>query len=155
MDGAVFREFSCCGIGVVIRNERGEIIGALSKKVPLALEALAMEAKVAEEGIILARDLGLWNVVVEGDSLTVMNALSGLNIPPSSIQKVVEGSMRFLQGFNGWEAKHVRRCNNGAAHSLAKYAKFVSDCVIWVKDTPPIIENQVCLDVCLLGICLS
>lgn len=85
MDGAVFREFSCCGIGVVIRNERGEIIGALSKKVPLALEALAMEAKVAEEGIILARDLGLRNVVVVGDSLTVMNALSGLNIPPSSI----------------------------------------------------------------------
>lgn len=85
MDGAVFREFSCYGIGVVIRNERGEIIGALSKKVPLVLEALAMEAKVAEEGIILARDLGLRNVVVVGDSLTVMNALSGLNIPPSSI----------------------------------------------------------------------
>ena len=44
-----------------------------------------MEAKVAEEGIILARDLGLRNVVVVGDSLTVMNAVSGLNIPPSSI----------------------------------------------------------------------
>lgn len=85
MDGAVFREFSCYGIGVVIRNERGEIMGALSKKVPLPLEALAVEAKVAEEGIILARDLGLRNVVVVGDSLTVMNALSGLNIPPSSI----------------------------------------------------------------------
>lgn len=56
-----------------------------------------MEAKVAKEGIILARDLGLWNVVIEGDSLTTMHALSQLNKPPNSIQKVVEGALRFLQ----------------------------------------------------------
>lgn len=130
-------------------------MGALSKKVPLTLEALEMEAKVAEDGIILARDLGLAKLVVKGDSLTMMSAQSELKKRPSSIQKVVEGFLWFLQGFNGWEAKHVRRCSNGATHSLAKYAKFVSECVIWVEDTPSIIEHQVCIDVSLLGTCLS
>lgn len=71
-------------------------MGALSKKLPLPLGALAVEAKAAVEGIILARDLGLRDVIVEGDAQIAMNALSNPSKPPSSIQKVVEGSKSFL-----------------------------------------------------------
>ena len=53
---------------MVIGNERGQLIAALSKKLPLPLGALAVEAKVVEEGIILTRDLGLRDVIVKGDS---------------------------------------------------------------------------------------
>ena len=60
-------------------------MGAMSKKLPLHLGALEVEAKVVDEGIILPRDLGLREVIVEGDALIVMTALSSLNEPPSSI----------------------------------------------------------------------
>ena len=92
-----------------------------------------MEAKVAEEGIILARDLGLSEVIMEGDALTMMSALSGLNPPSNSIQKVVEGSIRLLQSFKEWEAIYASKCSNAAAHQLARQAKSESDRV----DTPP------------------
>lgn len=60
-------------------------MGAMSKKLPLLLGALEVEAKAANEGIILPRDLGLREVIVEGDALIVMAALSSPKKPPSSI----------------------------------------------------------------------
>ena len=54
VDGAVFKETRQCGIGVVVHNDRGEIIGVLSKKLYFPLGALEAKAKAMESGIIFA-----------------------------------------------------------------------------------------------------
>ena len=44
VDAVVFKEQRCYGIGVVIRNDKGQMMGALCKKIPLPWEALEAEA---------------------------------------------------------------------------------------------------------------
>nr|XP_023888246.1 uncharacterized protein LOC112000364 [Quercus suber] len=153
VDAAVFKEQGTCGIGVVIRNYKGQIMGAMSKKVEFPLRALEAEAKAAEAGIFLAWDLGLKNIIVEGDAQLVIQALNGVAAPAIPIIKIDEGSRRCLQMFCSWKAVHTNRRNNTAAHLLAREAKNVKESVIWVEDSPPCIENQIMNDVIALDVC--
>ena len=91
-------------MGVVIRNEEGCLMGAMSKKLPFPLGPLEAEAQAIEEGVILAWELGLSKVVVEGDVKTIMVALteSAPVATPSSIQMVVKGAKLKLQNFMAW-----------------------------------------------------
>ena len=59
MDGVVFRDQGKIGVGVVIRNDQGELMGAMSKKIHFPLVVVEAEAKAMEKRIMLAWDQGL------------------------------------------------------------------------------------------------
>ena len=153
MDGAVFAKVGCCGVGVVIRNEEGLLMGAMSKKVHFPLGAMEVEAMAMEERIQLARDLGLRDIDLESDAQTVVLAVGGIDPGLCSIQKIVEGVKQGLSAFSSWSCSHVRRQSNMAAHLMAKEAINVLECLIWVEDTPSIIVSQIHMDVIALDSC--
>lgn len=115
---------------VVVRNEKGQIMGALCKKLELPLGALEVEAKAVEVGVQFARDLSLGKIVVESDSQVVVNSLRVQGLTQSYVQKVIDDTRMDLCCFIAWEVSHMRRCCNNAAHLLARYAKFITVYVI-------------------------
>ena len=77
VDGALSKPNCSTGIGVVIRDDAGSIVAALGKHFHVPLGQLEVKAKAFEASLQLAWDLGLQNVVLEGDSLVIVCALCG------------------------------------------------------------------------------
>ena len=77
----------------------------------------------------------------------MVKSLGKQSVSPSFISLVVDGIREGLKVFNAWEVSHIRRSGNKAAHILARQAKFLNDCNIWVEDTPPKIVDQIQADV--------
>ena len=152
VDAAVFAEAGQCGLGVVIRNDRGQLMGALSKMLPYPLGAMEAEAKAVECGIIFAWELGLRQVIVEGDSQVVVHALNRRTNTPLPIQQIILGAQTWLPNFRSWKAIFAQRDCNKAAHLMARHAKDIVDCLIWVEDTPPPIVSQIQSDVISLSL---
>ena len=100
-----------------------------------------------QEGLQLTWELGLREIIIEGDAQAVIKALQNPKTCPWPIQKVVEGAMLSSSCFKVWIASHVGRNGNEAVHLMAKMAKSLLDCKIWVDDTLPIIADQALQDV--------
>nr|POF22998.1 dead-box atp-dependent rna helicase 28 [Quercus suber] len=75
-------------MGVVIRDDAGRIMAAMGKHFHVPLGPLEVQAKAFEVGLQLAWDLGLQNVVLEGDSLVMVRALCGQSVPLSSVDSL-------------------------------------------------------------------
>ena len=76
VDGAVFSAQKEAVVGVIIRDDKGLVVAALSRKICAPLGALEVEAKVFEAGHQLAKYVGIHNLILEVDSLTVYFALT-------------------------------------------------------------------------------
>ena len=78
-------------MGVLIRDSYGQVVVAISKKINASLGSLEAEVKVWEEGVKFAREVGVYDFTLEGDSLVVFNALSGRSTPPVSVESIIRG----------------------------------------------------------------
>lgn len=70
------KETKIMGVGVVIRDDNGAFVAAFSKIVPYILDLLTVEIVAVWHAAQLACDLGLQNVLLEGDSLNVIADLN-------------------------------------------------------------------------------
>ena len=71
----MFRRSSLAGIGVIVRNNEGEAIGALSSPIPMAQSVADLEALACLKAVQFALEIGNTQVVFEGDSTVIINAL--------------------------------------------------------------------------------
>lgn len=135
VDGAVFKTQKSAGVVVLIWDEQGQVVAALSQKIDAPLGALEVEAKAVEAGLHFARDVGISDFIMEGDSLVVYNALSGQSSTPSSVASVISGILDFCGVFGGVDFSHIRRQGNKPAHLLAKHVVGIIDYLAWMEET--------------------
>ena len=88
VDGTIFSEQRAVGIGVVARDDQGRVAATISKRINEHLWAVEAQAKAFEEGLQLAKDIGIQDFILEGDSLIIHRALSDLIRAPTSMDSL-------------------------------------------------------------------
>ena len=76
-DNAIFSQDGLAGIGVIIWNEQGLVMAALSQQIPSPALVEMVEVLAARRDLVFAKELGFDKVVVEGDSEIVITAILG------------------------------------------------------------------------------
>ena len=74
-DATLFCRSSLAGIGVIVSNNEGETVGALSLPIPMAQSVADLEALACLKAVQFALEIGITRVVFEGDSAIIINAL--------------------------------------------------------------------------------
>ncbi|KAL6962164.1 hypothetical protein U1Q18_037118 [Sarracenia purpurea var. burkii] len=76
-------------IGVVIRDSRGSVVASMANPVQHNNDSDLVESLALWKAVKLAKDLGIKNIHVEGDSLTVVKAINSAGIDRSHIGGVI------------------------------------------------------------------
>uniref|UniRef100_A0A7N2N2Z4 RNase H type-1 domain-containing protein n=1 Tax=Quercus lobata TaxID=97700 RepID=A0A7N2N2Z4_QUELO len=122
-DCALFEKDQCAGIGVVIRNDQGLVMASLSQRIPLPFTVIEAEALAARRAIEFAAEIGLDQVIMEGDSKVLINTLRSERLSLAQFGHIVKDvqnmAAHFFKDFN---FSHVCRLGNKVAHSLARRA---------------------------------
>ncbi|XP_075659121.1 uncharacterized protein LOC142629001 [Castanea sativa] len=147
VDAAICTSQKKIGVGVIIRDDMGRLEAAMSKKIHAPLGVVEAEALAHVVGLIFAKDIGIPNFILEGDSLIIHRALCETSDPPSSMATIIQGVQELSKEFRGIEFSHVRRQGNNPAYLLAKHALGVVDYMTWIKENPCFLEQALTHDV--------
>ncbi|XP_026416829.1 uncharacterized protein LOC113312282 [Papaver somniferum] len=143
-DGAAGSKGFACG--VIARDKGAKVLGCQNKIIDYctADETEAFSALLAVE---LGFSKGFRNIILEGDSLHVINALKHKHYTANwKIKNTISGTRDELKNFKSVEFRYIRKNANNVAHNLAALAVSNRSSNVWLS-TPPLdivhlIENE-------------
>jgi|SRR5215203_513075 len=122
VDGGARGNPGPAAIGVVVRDEAGEVIEELGEKIGAATNNVA-EYKALLRGIELASAHGGTELELVGDSELVVRQVEGrYKVKNAGIKPLYEEVKRALRAVDSWSIRHVRRADNADADRLVNQA---------------------------------
>ena len=135
VDGATFADENAVGIGAVIEDWKGRFIAAFVKKIMGEAEALRAEVLAIREGLLLAQNLGIRALILEGDARIVLESFEQSTTFQSHNGIILSEAYGLVAKFNYFKAYFVPRCCNLVADKLAILAK-TRDNQTWANEPP-------------------
>nr|XP_023887877.1 uncharacterized protein LOC112000001 [Quercus suber] len=133
-DGATFLDIAAAGLGVVVRDSKGLVIAALSERIHLPPTMVALEALACRRSILFAIELGLQDVVFEGDSEVIFKLLTAEQPCMSAFGHIIEDSRSLAARLRLASFTHTKRQGNNVANKPAKLAKNLYEPQVWLED---------------------
>ena len=132
-------------MGVIIRDNHGQVLASLSEQIQLPCSSDLIEAIATARAISFAHDLSLSNYILEGDSDMVIKALKR-NDDSFLYFGHILASAKTLIDVNCITFSHACRIGNAFAHNLEKHARHVIGFKVWMEDVPPHLHSVLLAD---------
>ncbi|XP_030930729.1 uncharacterized protein LOC115956517 [Quercus lobata] len=145
VDGAIPAKEGNSGIGVIIRDWNNQVVAALSKPLSGRFAVEETEAIAMEQGIVLAKELGLNQIILEGDSMQTVQAICNKDVWGVA-GHIIHGILEGMNGFIYAEARYICRNSNKIAHELAQQDKRSGEECKWFDEVPENLASLCRLD---------
>jgi ribonuclease HI len=107
------------GIGVVLQDPSGEVVGKIARGIGQTTNNVA-EYSALIAGLELALEKGITEIEVKVDSELVASQVQGKwKIRNDRLRRLAVKARRLLERFEAWTIKHVPREENAGADELA------------------------------------
>ena len=135
-DATMFVDSKASSFGVVIRNDKGEVMATLSAKGPPRMDSEEAEVLAGRKALEFALDASFTDMVLERDNIGVMRSIQSNGVNNSSLGHIYGDIHCLTASFRAWSVSYVKRTTNSVAHSLAKYVRQVVDERVWLEESP-------------------
>ncbi|XP_042942901.1 uncharacterized protein LOC122277084 [Carya illinoinensis] len=145
-DAAINASVGVIGMGGLVRDCQGRVLGSVRANRKLKLSPLDAEAYALLVASQFCKDSGLSELVLEGDSMQVVLKMKNSVRDWSQASLILEEAKSILNSFTSWKIEHTKRDANMAAHLLAKDALNVVDDIFDLESIPDCIKSAVLSD---------
>ncbi|KAF5469163.1 hypothetical protein F2P56_013257 [Juglans regia] len=146
IDAALCFYLKKAGVGVVLRDEKENVLMAVSKSEHELHEPELVELLALLRGLQFNLHLGISKVVLESDCLLMVEALATNEDLLSSQSNLLKEVRNLLSHFEQYQVQRVIRGGNQVAHFLAKHAWSVYDLKMWMGSVPSFLHQYIWLD---------
>ncbi|KAL5556780.1 hypothetical protein UlMin_039016 [Ulmus minor] len=145
-DAAWCRCMKKFGLGVVIRDHSGSILGSAATPIFSSVSVDVAKGWALERGAKLAMQLGFPTVKLEYDCLGVVTALQQQTHFVSELSFVFDSINEHCNAFQQFSFSYTPRTSNQVAHNLAKLTLSLADEQIWRGRGPDCIASMAIAD---------
>ncbi|XP_042952141.1 uncharacterized protein LOC122289229 [Carya illinoinensis] len=142
-DASVDKVACKVGVGVILRDWNSSVLATLRMEQDLFPDPHMAEAFAVQQAILFCKSLGHWDVVLEGDSLLVVEGLKAKSNTLNYVGQIVADTKEILNTFRSWSVRHVVRATNVVAHALSRDAFRISGQTTTFVHIPPCIQTMV------------
>ena len=132
-------------IGVVIRDSFGHVVAAHNRPLHVCFAVEISKVLALEQGVLLAQELQLSKIILESDSLNVIQAIHD-KATGSSYGHIVHGILQASESFESCIFKHFSRNFNIVAHELTQLARRSGTQHLWFGIMPPCVSSLIQAD---------
>lgn len=119
-DGTTSERKNAAAMRIIIRNFKGEMVVARTRRISRC-SPLRIECEATLLALRTTSTLGIKHLILEGDSMEVINLMEGaLEECPQEIKVCIEDYQVLFPNLLNLNIKHVRREGKKVAHKIAK-----------------------------------